>query len=327
MDAAVYLGVDIGKSGHYAVAVDNTGKPIYQTGVSNDEPAVRKLVDWVKQRGAVVVVDQSTGAAALLLKLCWAGDVRIGYLHGLAMARARDFYAGASKTDPKDAFVLADVAPAHAPHGSGAGDAKQQHLAEEAEHRNLGGFAFGITAGRHGPKGAEPSMQRLHDPIVENIEGGRGVHLLANDDADETRHFRRGQNEVGDGEERLGERPTRLDGRKPCSARIGKVLAQALSHPIGNVLKTGAIELVFSAKMVGDAGYVGSRGRGDPTYRGGVEPTMAKALYCRSQQLAAGVGSIFLGLSAHATSIIKRLILSTVTLSRKAAKVKPGLAR
>jgi hypothetical protein len=53
---------------------------------------------------------------------------------------------------------------------------------------------------------------------------------------------------------------------------------------------------------------------------------MAKALYCRSQQLAAGVRSIFLGLSAHATSIIKRLILSTVTLSRKAAKVKPGLA-
>jgi transposase len=40
-------------------------------------------------------------------------DVRIGYMHGLAMARARDFYAGTSKTDPKDAFVLADVARAH----------------------------------------------------------------------------------------------------------------------------------------------------------------------------------------------------------------------
>jgi transposase len=48
-----------------------------------------------------------------LLKLCWAADVRIGYLHGLAMARAREFYAGESKTDPKDAFVLADVARAH----------------------------------------------------------------------------------------------------------------------------------------------------------------------------------------------------------------------
>ena len=113
MESAVYLGVDIGKSGHYALAVDAAGKPIYQTSVVNDEVALRKLVDWAKERQASVVVDQPGGAAALLLKLCWQSEVRIGYLHGLAMARARDFYAGESKTDPKDAFVLADVARAH----------------------------------------------------------------------------------------------------------------------------------------------------------------------------------------------------------------------
>lgn len=113
MESAVYLGVDIGKSGHYALAVDAAGKPIYQTSVVNDEVALRKVVDWAKERQASVVVDQPGGAAALLLKLCWQSEVRIGYLHGLAMARARDFYAGESKTDPKDAFVLADVARAH----------------------------------------------------------------------------------------------------------------------------------------------------------------------------------------------------------------------
>ena len=113
MESAVYLGVDIGKSGHYALAVDAAGKPIYQTSVVNDEVALRRLVDWAKERQASVVVDQPGGAAALLLKLCWQSEVRIGYLHGLAMARARDFYAGESKTDPKDAFVLADVARAH----------------------------------------------------------------------------------------------------------------------------------------------------------------------------------------------------------------------
>lgn len=32
---------------------------------------------------------------------------------GLAMARARDFYEGEAKTDPKDAFVIADVARTH----------------------------------------------------------------------------------------------------------------------------------------------------------------------------------------------------------------------
>jgi Transposase len=113
MDPAVYLGVDVGKTSHYALAVDGTGKPIYQTGVANDEAALSKLVDWSKDHQATVVVDQPGGVAALLLKLCWQANVRIGYLHGLAMARARDFYAGESKTDPKDAFVLADVARAH----------------------------------------------------------------------------------------------------------------------------------------------------------------------------------------------------------------------
>src|ERR1700716_2854972 len=113
MESAVYLGVDIGKSGHYALAVDASGKPIYQTAVPNDEAALRKLVVWAKEHQATLVVDQPGGVAALLLKLCWASEVRIGYLHGLAMARARDFYAGESKTDPKDAFVLADIARAH----------------------------------------------------------------------------------------------------------------------------------------------------------------------------------------------------------------------
>jgi transposase len=113
MDAGPFLGIDIGKSGHYAVAVDAVGKVIYQTAVANDEAALRKLVVWAHEHQARLVVDQPGGAAALLLRLCWQLEVRIGYLHGLAMARAREFYAGESKTDPKDAFVLADVARAH----------------------------------------------------------------------------------------------------------------------------------------------------------------------------------------------------------------------
>ena len=113
MDASTFLGVDIGKRGHYALAVDATGRPIYQTAVANDEAALQQVANWARDHRATVVVDQPGGAAALLLRVCWQAEVRIGYLHGLAMARARDFYAGESKTDPKDAFVLADVARAH----------------------------------------------------------------------------------------------------------------------------------------------------------------------------------------------------------------------
>jgi hypothetical protein len=47
MESAVY-GVDVGKISHYALAVDGAGKPIYQTGVPNDEAALSKLVDWAK---------------------------------------------------------------------------------------------------------------------------------------------------------------------------------------------------------------------------------------------------------------------------------------
>src|SRR5438105_5782970 len=109
----ISLGVDIGKSAHYAVAVDRDGQTVYSKPVANEESALRSLVLWARAHQAAVIVDQPGGTAALLLKLCWDATVGIGYVPGLAMARARDFYAGESKTDPKDAFVLADIARAH----------------------------------------------------------------------------------------------------------------------------------------------------------------------------------------------------------------------
>lgn len=110
---AVYLGVDIGKASHYAVAVDETGTVIYRAAIANEEAALRGLVAWAHEHQAMVVVDQPGGIAALVLQLGWDAGVPVGYLHGLAMARARDFYPGEGKSDPKDAFVLADVARAH----------------------------------------------------------------------------------------------------------------------------------------------------------------------------------------------------------------------
>ncbi len=109
----ISLGVDIGKTAHHAVAVDREGHTVYSKPVANEESALRLLVLWARAHQAVVIVDQPGGTAALLLKLCWDATIDIGYVPGLAMARARDFYAGDAKTDPKDAFVLADVARAH----------------------------------------------------------------------------------------------------------------------------------------------------------------------------------------------------------------------
>ena len=113
MAPRIYVGVDIGKASHYAVGVGEDGETVHRRAVENDEAGLGDLVLWAVEHEAVLVVDQPGGAAALLLRLCWDAGVAVGYLHGTAMARARDFYAGEGKTDPKDAFVLADVARAH----------------------------------------------------------------------------------------------------------------------------------------------------------------------------------------------------------------------
>ena len=106
-------GVNIGKASHYAVGVDAAGETVHRRAVDNDETGLSDLVRWAGEHAAALVVDQPGGTAALLLRLCRDAGVAVGYLHGTAMARARDFYAGEGKTDPKDAFVLADVARAH----------------------------------------------------------------------------------------------------------------------------------------------------------------------------------------------------------------------
>jgi transposase len=110
---AVFLGIDIGKTAHYGVAIDGGGRVLRQWRIGNDEPSLRRAVRWAKQRNAAIIVDQLGGLATLLLRLCWDFEVPTAYLHGTAMAHAREFYAGEGKSDPKDALVLADVGRAH----------------------------------------------------------------------------------------------------------------------------------------------------------------------------------------------------------------------
>jgi transposase len=50
------------------------------------------------------------GSAALLLALLWERNQRVLYVPGLTVDRARDTYRGESKTDARDAHVIADQA-------------------------------------------------------------------------------------------------------------------------------------------------------------------------------------------------------------------------
>lgn len=72
---------------------------------SNEEAALRKLVDWAKAHQPRWLLINPAAGWRCYSSCAGSAEVRIGYLHGLAMARAGDLYAGESETDPKDAFL------------------------------------------------------------------------------------------------------------------------------------------------------------------------------------------------------------------------------
>lgn len=88
------------------------GEASLPKGRKNDEADLLKLIEEVLSlagRGRLTwAIDQpGGGGAALLLALLWERDQRVLYIPGLAIDRARDAYRGESKTDAKDAYVIA----------------------------------------------------------------------------------------------------------------------------------------------------------------------------------------------------------------------------
>jgi transposase len=108
MDKA-WAGVDAGKEFHWAHVLDNSGRELLSGKVENDETDILKLIDDDPLLAEEVVwaVDQPGGGAALLLALLWERNQRVLYVPGLTVDRARDAYRGESKTDARDAHVIA----------------------------------------------------------------------------------------------------------------------------------------------------------------------------------------------------------------------------
>ena len=107
----VFVGVDVAKGDHYACAATADGAEVLARSVRNDETAINQLIDDAAAHGAVaLVIDTTSSAASVLLEAAAARALPVAYVSGLVMRRAADLYAGAAKTDPKDAFVLADYA-------------------------------------------------------------------------------------------------------------------------------------------------------------------------------------------------------------------------
>jgi transposase len=111
MDKA-WAGVDVGKEFHWAHVLDASGRELLSRKVKNDEADILWLIDEALSLAEEVVwaVDQPGGGTALLLALLWESDQKALYVPGLSVDRARDTYRGESKTDARDARIIADQA-------------------------------------------------------------------------------------------------------------------------------------------------------------------------------------------------------------------------
>lgn len=110
----IWAGVDIGKEHHHCVGLDARGERLLSRRVGNDEPELLELIRDVltlSDPGEVLwAVDTNHGSAALLIGLLLNHEQPMVYLTGLTVHRAADGYRGQSKTDAKDAHVIADQA-------------------------------------------------------------------------------------------------------------------------------------------------------------------------------------------------------------------------
>ncbi|MBN3782868.1 IS110 family transposase [Burkholderia sp. Ac-20345] len=107
----VFVGVDVGKGQHHAVALDRNGKRLYNKALPNDEVKLRALIAELKTHGRLLfVVDQPSTIGALPVAVARAEGVLVAYLPGLAMRRIADLHAGEAKTDARDAAIIAEAA-------------------------------------------------------------------------------------------------------------------------------------------------------------------------------------------------------------------------
>jgi transposase len=107
----VFIGLDVGKGEHHAVALDRSGKKLLDRALPNDEARIREILAELEHHGRILVaVDQPATIGALPVAVAQAAGTIVGYLPGLAMRRIADLHPGEAKTDARDAFIIADAA-------------------------------------------------------------------------------------------------------------------------------------------------------------------------------------------------------------------------
>ena len=110
-DIEVFIGIDVGKSEHWATALNRDGRKVFDRALPNEEDRLREVYQRLQANGQVlVVVDQPATIGALAVAVAQDMGFTVGYLPGLSMRRIADLTPGSAKTDAKDAAVIAQAA-------------------------------------------------------------------------------------------------------------------------------------------------------------------------------------------------------------------------
>ena len=236
-DISVFVGLDVGKSNHHAVALDQAGERLFDHELPNDEKRLRTILDDLKTHGPVLmVVDQPATIGALPVAVAQDAGVTVGYLPGLSMRRIADLHPGEAKTDARDAFIIAEAARTM-PHTLRSIDLGDEQTAELSM---LCGFdddlALQVNATSNRIRGL---LTQIH-PGLERVLGPRIGHRAV---LDLLQRYPSPQALAAAGEKRLANRLTKL------APRMGKQLAGDIITALGEqtvvVVGTGAAATVL----------------------------------------------------------------------------------
>ncbi|TDD40930.1 IS110 family RNA-guided transposase [Saccharopolyspora elongata] len=117
---AVKVGIDVAKEFHWvAIVVAEAGKVLVSQRIDNDPDSIDALIGQLRQAEAdhgelTVAIDLMGGVASLLTAMLIEAGIRLVYVPGLVVNRARRATKGGeAKSDPRDAKTIADQLRLH----------------------------------------------------------------------------------------------------------------------------------------------------------------------------------------------------------------------
>ncbi|MFC3398818.1 IS110 family transposase [Microbacterium amylolyticum] len=233
----VFIGLDVGKGEHHAVALDPGGKHLLDRALPNDEGKLRALLaELGNPTRILLVVDQPATIGALPVAVAQAAGTHVAYLPGLAMRRIADLHPGEAKTDARDARIIANAARTM-PHALRSIQIADEQVAELAM---LCGFdedlAGQITQFTNRIRGL---LTQIH-PALERVLGPRLDHPAI---LDALEHYASPAGFRAAGEKRIA---NRLIKRAPRKGRVwaAEIIA-ALDAQTVTVTGTNAATLVL----------------------------------------------------------------------------------